>query len=97
MKNQPSLPILFFIGFIEFFERFGFYTLQGILVVYLLKEKHFTSTDAFHIYGAFSALLYGFVGLGGWCGERILGASTTLLLGLLVMLLGYVGLTFAPA
>jgi len=95
MKNQSSLSILFFIGFIEFFERFGFYTLQGILVVYLLKEKHFTSTDAFHIYGAFSALLYGFVGLGGWCGERILGASTTLLLGLLVMLLGYLGLTFA--
>lgn len=85
-------PLLWLIGVVEYFERFGFYTLQGIMVLYLLKIHHFSSTHAFHIMGAFSALVYGFVGLGGWCGDRLLGQKKTLLLGLIVMFLGYFGL-----
>lgn len=93
MKRFTQLsPLLLLIGIVEYFERFGFYTLQGIMVLYLLKIHHFSSTHAFHIMGAFAALVYGFVGLGGWCGDRLLGQKKTLLLGLIVMFLGYAGL-----
>jgi len=78
---------------IEFFERFGFYTVQGILVLYLIKIQGFGSIDAYHIFGAFSALLYGFVGLGGWCGDKLLGPKKTMFLGLWIMFLGYFGLS----
>ncbi|NBX85272.1 MAG: MFS transporter [Gammaproteobacteria bacterium] len=91
-KISQLSPLLWLIGIVEYFERFGFYTVQGIMVLYLLKVHHFSSTHAFHIMGAFSALVYGFVGLGGWCGDRLLGQKKTLLLGLIVMFCGYVGL-----
>lgn len=96
MSVKRFSSLLYVIGFIEFFERFGFYTLSGLLAVFLIKQKHINSTDAFHIFGAFSALLYAYVGLGGWCGEKILGPLVTLVFGLSVMLLGYLGLAFAP-
>jgi POT family proton-dependent oligopeptide transporter len=96
MLTRYFSSVLFSIGFIEFFERFGFYSLQGILVLFLLKEKHFSSTDAFHIFGAFMALLYCFVGLGGWCGEKVLGPKKTLVLGLIVIFMGYVALAIWP-
>lgn len=92
-KSAKSFWLLPLIGFIEFFERFGFYTLQGILVLYLLKVHHYSSEEAYHIFGAFSALVYGFVGLGGWCGDKIFGPKKTLLIGLVVMLLGYIGMS----
>ena len=90
-KASYLLPL---IGFIEFFERFGFYTLQGIMVLYLLKVHQFSNDEAYHIFGAFSALLFGFVGVGGWCGDKIFGPKKTLMIGLMVMLLGYVGMGF---
>lgn len=96
MPFKRFSSVLYMIGFIEFFERFGFYTLNGLLAVFLIKQKHIDSTDAFHIFGAFAALLYAYVGLGGWCGEKILGPFVTLVLGLLVMFLGYLGLAIAP-
>jgi proton-dependent oligopeptide transporter, POT family len=91
-KISQLSPLLWLIGIVEYFERFGFYTVQGIMVLYLLKIHHFSPTHAFHIMGAFSALVYGFVGLGGWCGDKLLGQKKTLLLGLVVMFLGYLGL-----
>ena len=92
MNNRSSiLPI---IGFIEFFERFGFYTLQGLIIIYLIKRHHFSHSEAYHIFGAFSALLYAFVGIGGWCGDNIFGPQKTLVMGLVIMLTGYLGLCF---
>jgi len=90
MTGKHLLPI---IGFIEFFERFGFYTMQGILVLFLIKTKHYSATEAYHIYGVFFALVYAFVGFGGWCGDKFLGARNTILLGLGMMDLGYWGLS----
>lgn len=94
LGHKTSFWVLPLIGFIEFFERFGFYTLQGIMVLYFLKVHHFSQETAYHVFGAFSALLYGFVGIGGYCGDKIFGPKKTLLLGLLVMFLGYLSLTF---
>ena len=78
---------------IEFFERFGFYSVQGILILYLINIKGYDSLEAYHIFGAFSALLYGFVGLGGVLGDKVFGPKRTMFVGLLVMFLGYFGLT----
>lgn len=93
VRNSQSSWVLPLVGFIEFFERFGFYTLQGIMVLYFLKVHHFSQETAYHVFGAFSALLYGFVGVGGFCGDKIFGPKKTLFLGLVVMLMGYLSLT----
>jgi len=85
--------LLGLISGIEFFERFGFYSVQGILILYLIKVKGYASQDAYHIFGAFSALLYGFVGLGGVLGDKVFGPKRTMFFGLFIMLLGYAGLS----
>jgi proton-dependent oligopeptide transporter, POT family len=90
LSNRGLLGL---IAGIEFFERFGFYSVQGVLILYLLKIQGFQSVEAYHIFGAFSALLYGFVGLGGLLGDKVFGPKKTMFLGLLVMLFGYLGLT----
>ena len=94
IRNTKSSRVLPLVGFIEFFERFGFYTLQGLMVLYFLKVENFSQETAYHVFGAFSALVYGFVGIGGYCGDKIFGPKKTLFLGLVVMFLGYLGLTF---
>lgn len=94
IKNTSSSWVLPLVGFIEFFERFGFYTLQGLIVLYFLKVEHFSQETAYHVFGAFIALVYGFVGVGGYCGDKLFGPKKTLFLGLVVMFLGYMGLTF---
>lgn len=94
MRKTQSSSVLPLVGFIEFFERFGFYTLQGIMILYFLKVHHFSQERAYHVFGAFSALLYGFVGVGGFCGDKIFGPKKTLFLGLVVMMIGYLSLTF---
>ena len=89
LSNRGLLGL---IAGIEFFERFGFYSVQGILILYLIKIQGFQSIEAYHIFGAFSALLYGFVGLGGLLGDKLFGPKKTMFLGLLVMFFGYLGL-----
>lgn len=74
---------------IEFWERFGFYGLQALLVVYLIKELGFTDEMSDTLFGAFSALVYAFVSVGGYLGDKILGTKKTMLLGAVVSTIGY--------
>jgi POT family proton-dependent oligopeptide transporter len=44
---------------------------------------------AYEIFGAFTALAYAFLSLGGYIGDKILGSKRTIFLGALVLALGY--------
>lgn len=92
-RDQPRAFYMIFM--LEIWERFGFYTVQGILVLYFVRFAGLTAQDAYATFGAFSALLYGLVALGGYLGDRVLGTKRTLVLGLLVLALGYLALAWA--
>ena len=49
-----------------FFERYGFYLVQGLLVLYLVKFFHTEETIAYNILGSFIALCYIMPLLGGF-------------------------------
>ena len=59
----------FMIFFVELWERFGYYGVQGILAVFFVKQLGFSQEQAFITFGAFAALvpqhLMGFI-LGMW-------------------------------
>lgn len=74
---------------IELWERFGFYGLQSLLVVYLIKELGFTDHMSDTLFGAFSALVYAFVSIGGYLGDKLFGTKRTLLIGAIVSTVGY--------
>jgi len=91
--NQPKPFKMIF--FIELWERFGYYGLQGILAVYFVEQLGFSQQEAFVTFGAFAALVYGLVAIGGYVGDHILGTKRTMILGALVLTSGYFMMGFS--
>jgi POT family proton-dependent oligopeptide transporter len=99
-KNHPKgLPVLFFT---EMWERFGFYLLLGIFVLYMqagpdaviaarsgLNMAEGTAKD---IFGTYLALVYLTPFVGGLLADRILGYRRSIVIGGILMGLGYCGL-----
>lgn len=75
---------------IEMWERFGFYGMAALLVLYMVEGLGFDDTRASLTWGAFAALVYATPAAGGWIGDRVLGARRTMVLGALILALGYV-------
>lgn len=95
LREQPRAFYMIFM--LEIWERFGFYTAQGILTLYFIRFLGMTDVESYYTFGAFSALVYGMVAFGGFLGDRILGTKRTLVLGLVVLALGYLALALASA
>ena len=74
---------------IEMWERFGFYGMQALIVLYMVQRLNFSDDHANLVWGAASALIYVAPAIGGWVGDRVLGARRTMLLGAIVLGLGY--------
>jgi len=91
--DQPRAFHMIFM--LELWERFGFYTVQGILTLYFIRHLGYSEIDAYYTFGAFSALVFGLVILGGVLGDRVIGTKRTIVLGLVVLSLGYFALAIA--
>ena len=80
--------------FIAFFanmgERFGFYTMVSIFVLFLQAKYGFTAAQASFTYSTFMFCVYFFPLLGGILADKVLGYGKTISIGLIVMFLGYV-------
>lgn len=74
---------------IEMWERFGYYGMQVLLVVFMVEYLHFAEARANLTWGALAAMVYAAPLLGGWIGDRVLGARRTALVGAVVLALGY--------
>lgn len=62
---------------------------SGILAVFFVKQLGFSQEQAFVTFGAFAALVYGLISIGGYVGDHLLGTKRTLVLGAIVLALGY--------
>ena len=88
--NPPSKIRSFSALFlIEMWERFGYYGMQVLLVVFMIEYLHFPDSRANLTWGALAAMVYAAPVLGGWVGDKILGARRTTMLGAIVLSLGY--------
>ena len=93
-KHPKGLPYLFFT---EMWERFGYYLILGIFVLYMIDPKDtgglaFNDKNADDIFGTFIALTYLTPFLGGFLADRLLGYVKAIYIGGALMGLGYVGL-----
>ncbi|UDJ88260.1 dipeptide/tripeptide permease DtpA [Erwinia amylovora] len=88
--NAFKQPRSFYLIFsIELWERFGYYGLQGIMAVYLVKMLGMSESQSITLFASFSALVYGLIAVGGWLGDKVLGTKRVIVLGTLVLALGY--------
>ncbi|MBD8898060.1 oligopeptide:H+ symporter [Rhodanobacter sp. DHG33] len=81
---------------IEMWERFGFYGMQVLMVTYMMKKLGFVDTRANLVWGAAAALIYATPAIGGWVGDKLLGTRRTMLMGAVILALGY-GLLWMPS
>ncbi len=93
-RNHPKgLPYLFFT---EMWERFGYYLMLGIFVLYMIDVDTgglaFPDVNAYDIFGTFIAFTYLTPFLGGFLADRKLGYINSVYLGGTLMGLGYLAL-----
>lgn len=88
--NAFKQPKAFYLIFtIELWERFGYYGLQAIMAVYLVKQLGMSEANSITLFSSFSALVYGLTAIGGWLGDKVLGTKRVIILGALVLCVGY--------
>lgn len=75
-------------------ERFGFYTMMAILVLFLQAKFGLSGTNAGLIYSIFYFSIYILAFVGGIIADRTRNYKGTILMGILVMALGYIIMAF---
>ncbi|HET8724801.1 MAG TPA: oligopeptide:H+ symporter [Anaeromyxobacteraceae bacterium] len=87
----PSRKIAFSTIFlVEMWERFGYYGMTAVVLLYMVQKLGYTDERASLTFGAFTALVYAAPSVGGWLGDRVLGSRRMTVIGALVLALGYV-------
>lgn len=92
-SHPKGLPFLFLT---EMWERFGYYLMLGIFVLYMRASQStggmgFDAKDAYDIFGTYIALTYLTPFLGGFLADRKLGYIKAVYIGGTLMGLGYLG------
>jgi proton-dependent oligopeptide transporter, POT family len=86
---------------VEMWERFSFYGMQGILLIYLYYSVAdgglgMDPATASGIVGAYGGLVYLSTILGAWLADRVLGSERTLFSSALMIMAGHVALALLP-
>lgn len=80
---------LWYLFAVEMWERFCFYGMRGILVIFMVDQfTSMTRVDANLKYGAIQAFVYAFTFIGGIFADKILGFKKSLTFGAIMMIAG---------
>ncbi len=90
MRNHPKG--LFILFFAEMWERFSYYGMRALLVLYLTKHFLFDKQEAYGLYGAYTTLVYITPVIGGILADRYLGPRKAVLIGAILLVLGHLGM-----
>ncbi len=85
---------LFVCFFTEMWERFSFYGMKALLLLYLLKYHLFGDDAGYDLLGAYGGLVYAIPVIGGLLADRYLGMRKAVLLGGILLVLGHIGMAF---
>ena len=81
-KELLGHPMGLYILFLtEMWERFSYYGMRALLILYLTKHFLFSDAQAGMIYGSYVALIYGLPLLGGIIADRYLGMKKAITFG----------------
>ena len=87
---------LYILFFTEMWERFSYYGMRAILVLYLVAEATsgnpglgWTNGDALSLYGTYTMLVYVASIPGGWIADKFLGQKQSVLVGGILLVMGH--------
>lgn len=78
----------------ELWERFSFYGLKYLLVLYLTKYHLFSDGAGLEVLGAYAGLAYASPVIGGMLADRYLGMRKAVTYGGLLLVLGHLGMAY---
>jgi POT family proton-dependent oligopeptide transporter len=79
----------------EMWERFGYYGMRALLILYLVEHFVFADRVANGLYGAFTSLVYLTPLIGGLIADQYFGSKKAVKLGAVLMSAGYLLLAFS--
>ena len=92
--NQPKG--LFLLFFVEMWERFSYYGMRALLVLYMVKYLMFSTEKSSQIYGWYTGMVYLTPLLGGYIADRYLGQRKCIVIGGILMALGHFAMALPP-
>jgi POT family proton-dependent oligopeptide transporter len=90
-KHPVALPMLFVT---EMWERYSYYTMRALLVLYLVNAVGLERANALEIYGMYTGLVYLTPIFGGYLADRYFGRRKAILIGGITMALGHFAMAF---
>lgn len=87
--NNPSHPKGLYVLFAtEMWERYNYYGMRAILVLFMTKALLFSKEFSSHLYGGYTSLIYLSPLIGGFIADRFWGNQRSIITGGLIMALG---------
>jgi proton-dependent oligopeptide transporter, POT family len=89
--HPAGLGLLFAV---EMWERFSYYGMRAILVLFLINGLGWNDASAYQLYGTYTGLVYLTPLIGGWLADNFLGTRKALVYGGLIISAGHFALAF---
>ncbi|MBV1906628.1 MAG: peptide MFS transporter [Pseudomonadales bacterium] len=89
LGHPRGLVVLFFA---EMWERFSYYGMRALLILYLTKHFLFGDSDATGIYASYGAMVYFMPVIGGLIADRYLGFRKAVIWGAILLVCGHMGM-----
>jgi POT family proton-dependent oligopeptide transporter len=86
LGHPRGLALLFIV---EMWERFSFYGMRALLVLYMVHALGWPDDRADHLYGLYTGSVYLTPLFGGWLADRFIGTRRSLVIGGLIIALGH--------
>jgi len=89
LGHPPGLYVCFAT---ELWERFSFYGMKFLLLLYLTKYHLFTDSHGLEVLGSYAALVYAMPVIGGLLADRYLGMRKAVVFGGVLLAMGHLGM-----
>ncbi len=89
--HPRGLSTLFFT---EFWERFSFYGMKALLILYMTKFLRFDEAYSGIIAGTYFSAVYWTPLIGGWLADKVFGARRAVLIGAIIIACGHFSMAF---
>lgn len=80
---------LYTLFFTEMWERFSYYGMRALLILYMTRQILYGDSHAYGVYAAYGALVYATPFIGGVIADQILGYRKAITLGAILMAIGH--------
>lgn len=91
-KKMPNFLKLLF--FVEMWERFSYYGMRALLVLFLTSQLNLADEESYAIYSLFAAIGYSLPVLGGFLADKFLGFRNMVLIGGIIITFGHLFMGF---